>query len=522
MARSCSVERRPARSNVDDAADAALDAVGAALIVSSPRSRGRVQALAGPGWRGRRLLVASALLLFLAFPPFHLVFPSFVALVPLALFVEGLEHGPGASTKALRGGLLFGLLYFGLLVHWIVPALLRITSLAVAVYAAAVLLLAMVSAFACWALHRMGAQAGVPVWIGLPLAWTAGEWLRAHAPSTLAFPWLGLGSSLTGYPAMAGLAELVGGRGVTFWLALVNGLLAEAVIRRSRRARTRTRRWILAAAVVAAVPVAWGVWRADHLPVEPVASVVTVRTDFRARPGETLGDLSALRAVEAALATEGAALAPPDLIVLPEGTFRDGLDRPDLIDGLRATARRVEAPILFGVVRESNPGGRPTRHNSAALVGPTGVLGRPYDKRRLVPLVERLPFFEIGGSMDEAGAFQAGEEWTVLDSGVLRVGVLICYESSFPGATRALRRAGAALVANITSDAWFGAVGPFGVGVAQHEAHLVMRAIESRRGVVRSANLGPVGFVDPVGRFSGRPRWMGQSLYEPPSTRRRV
>ena len=39
---------------------------------------------------------------------------------------------------------------------------------------------------------------------------------------------------------------------------------------------------------------------------------------------------------------------------------------------------------------------------------------------------------------------------------------------------------------------------------AQHEAHLVMRAIETRTGMVRSANLGPAGFVNPVGRFRAR------------------
>ncbi len=456
--------------------------------------------LARPGPGGRRLLVASALLLFVAFPPFHLVFPSFVALVPLALFIAAIGPGPGSSTKALRGGLLFGLLYFGLLVHWIVPALLRTTPLAVAIYAAAVLVLAIVGALACWSLHRMHAYLGVPLWMGLPLAWSAGEWLRAHAPSTLAFPWLGLGTSLTGYPQMAGLAELVGARGVTFWLALVNGLLAEAIIRRSRGARTLP--WILSTVVVVAAPASWGFRRARHLLVEPVGIVVVARTDFRGKPGETLSDLQALRAVDAALAAEGVGLTPPDLIVLPEGTFRDGLDGPDLVAGLMATSRRAGAPILFGFVRQANTGGHPSRYNSAALIGPEGVVGEPYDKRHLVPLIERLPFFEMRESTGESAAFEAGEEWTVLHPGPFRLGVLICYESSFPDATRELRRAGVAMVANITSDAWFGGVGLFGVGVAQHEAHLVMRAIESRTGVVRSANLGPVGFVDPVGRVS--------------------
>lgn len=443
------------------------------------------------------LASASALLLCAAFPPLHLVVPSFLALVPLAVAV-GRAHTP---RRAARVGFVFGVLHYGLLLHWMVPALARLTAAAPLVFATAVMLLALAQALGCWMLNLLRRGGRVPLWCALPLVWTAVEWGIAHAPGTLAYPWLGLGTSLTGYPELVGIAELAGARGVTFWLALVNGLVAEAVMagRGARGGVGRARPWLAAALVVAAVPSAWGVWRARQLELRPGPVVMAVRTTLRAGPGEAMADLDALAAVDSLLAANADGSPAPSVVVLPEGTFREGLDQPDLVAGLGDLSRRLGAPILFGVVRAAERGAG--RHNSAALVGPGGLLGEPYDKRRLVPWVERIPLAGAFGGEGES-PLRAGARWTVFEAGVHRVGAFICYEAAFTGAARALRRAGAGVLLNITNDAWFAGAGA--VAVAQQEAHLVMRAVETRTGVVRSANLGPAAFVDPVGRVRAR------------------
>jgi apolipoprotein N-acyltransferase len=54
----------------------------------------------------------------------------------------------------------------------------------------------------------------------------------------------------------------------------------------------------------------------------------------------------------------------------------------------------------------------------------------------------------------------------------------------------------ASLLINITNDAWFGKTsGPY-----QHFSMTVFRAVENRRALVRSANTGISGFIDPAGR----------------------
>jgi apolipoprotein N-acyltransferase len=58
---------------------------------------------------------------------------------------------------------------------------------------------------------------------------------------------------------------------------------------------------------------------------------------------------------------------------------------------------------------------------------------------------------------------------------------------------------------NLTNDAWYGREVWYAKTAAlwQHPAHLVMRAIENRVGIARSANTGISLFVDPVGRIYG-------------------
>jgi apolipoprotein N-acyltransferase len=76
--------------------------------------------------------------------------------------------------------------------------------------------------------------------------------------------------------------------------------------------------------------------------------------------------------------------------------------------------------------------------------------------------------------------------------------VLICYELIFPYLSRAEVKNGAGLLVNITNDAWYGKTSaPY-----QHFSMAVFRAVENRRALVRAANTGISGFIDPSGRIT--------------------
>ncbi len=74
--------------------------------------------------------------------------------------------------------------------------------------------------------------------------------------------------------------------------------------------------------------------------------------------------------------------------------------------------------------------------------------------------------------------------------------VAICYESVYPDIAQAFVERGSQLLATITNDAWFGtSSAPY-----QHFEQGALRAVEQGRYVVRAANTGISGAVDPYGR----------------------
>ncbi|MDH3424561.1 MAG: apolipoprotein N-acyltransferase, partial [Gemmatimonadota bacterium] len=147
-------------------------------------------------------------------------------------------------------------------------------------------------------------------------------------------------------------------------------------------------------------------------------------------------------------------------------------------------------------------------YNSAFLMRSGGLDDYRYDKRYLVPFVERVPFLpaEWFGGLQYFGGYGVGQGWPLADVGGTAYGVLICYESTYAEASRSFRREGADVLLNITNDAWYGREPLYARTTAlwQHPAHMVMRAIENRVGVARAANTGISLFIDPVGRVYER------------------
>jgi apolipoprotein N-acyltransferase len=93
------------------------------------------------------------------------------------------------------------------------------------------------------------------------------------------------------------------------------------------------------------------------------------------------------------------------------------------------------------------------------------------------------------------GGFTPGGSVSLADGPNGWYGVLLCYELTFPDLAREARKAGADVIMTLSNDAWFGATSaPY-----QHFAHATLRAVENRVTVVRAANTGISGIVDPRG-----------------------
>ena len=454
---------------------------------------------------------ASAFLFLLAFPPLPPL-AVVACLVPVALAAARIADSSAPLGEGVRLGWWFGVFGFGATLYWIAIALSIYTKLAIAGYFGALFVMAALAAGAIGTLVAARRVTRAPMAILLPVTWVAWEKLTEVLPQ-LGFPWLPLGLGVAKLSLLAQSAELSGVHGASFWIAAINGLAVDAILAQRQGARVMHawgRRMAAAAAILAAVA-GYGTWRMRTIVLRDVAPIAIVQPNV---PQEDKWQESNRdRIVGMMSAGTRAALAggDPKLIVWPEVALPGYLvDHPDWRDTLSALGRDGHVPILFGVidVRFNAPpsSGAPMDFdyfNAAMLTDSLGRVGDypPTRKQYLVPVVERVPFLNPKWfkSLKYFGGYGVGEGAVVYREPWGSFGVLICYESIFPSQARAMRRNGADLLLNITNDAWFGrSVAPW-----QHEAHMMLRAIETRAGVVRSANTGISTYIDPLGRSHG-------------------
>lgn len=198
--------------------------------------------------------------------------------------------------------------------------------------------------------------------------------------------------------------------------------------------------------------------------------------------------------------TRQAILEGAQLVLWPESStpFLFEEDLPGAAK-VRTLAQQAQVPILFG--SDQIERGRPDRYyNSAFLVRADGTTGGVYRKLHLVPFGEYVPLprllFFAAPLTEQAGSFSAGLTPELLPVNGHPVSVAICYEVVYPELVRQFVAGGSELLTTITNDAWFGPTSaPY-----QHFQQASMRAIENGRYLVRSANTGISGIVDPYGR----------------------
>ncbi len=134
-----------------------------------------------------------------------------------------------------------------------------------------------------------------------------------------------------------------------------------------------------------------------------------------------------------------------------------------------------------------------------------------YNKSKLVPGVESLPNFlfflaplleQFGGS---TGGYGRSDKALVFAdaNAVYKAAPIICYESIYGEYTGEFVRNGANVLTILTNDGWWGNT----PGHLQHLAYAQLRAIETRRWVVRSANTGVSAVIDERGEIIKQCGW---------------
>jgi apolipoprotein N-acyltransferase len=190
------------------------------------------------------------------------------------------------------------------------------------------------------------------------------------------------------------------------------------------------------------------------------------------------------------------------LIVWPESTLPDVANRyTGYITSVWSASRRAGSDMLMGVMREdaTDPDTEPRYYNALLALG----AGEPafYYKRHLVPLGEYFPVPDLVRrwlrlmSLPNSDFTPGARLQPTLQLAGVKLAPSICYEDAYPALLRRQTREANALV-TATNDSWFGHFS----ARYQHLQIGRMRALESRRYLLRAANDGVSAVIGPDGR----------------------
>lgn len=455
-----------------------------------------------------------------AFPRTGLDGLVWIALLPLLAAIR--DQKPGA---AFRLGFIAGMAHYATLVYWVVHTMRTYGHLPLYLAIPALLLLASYMALypAMFSAILVRICPGpAAAWVLIPFLWTGTEYLRATLFT--GFPWELLGYSQFQRLWLIQIADLSGPYGLSFLIALANGTAMLTLFYQKGlmwQDSLVKKTWVLVAPSVFAACLAaaliYGALRIQAVDQE-VADAKTLRV--AAIQGNIPQEIKWDRAhrkttIESYLSlTQKAAQKGAQLAVWPETAtpfhfFHHKTYTSMVTDGVRKSG----IPLLTGSPYVEQDQGDYRFFNSAFLLLPDGTAAGRYDKVHLVPYGEYVPLQKwmpfIKKLVQQVGDFNTGKMGQVLEADGFDLGVLICYEIIFPELSRSAANSGAAILANLTNDAWYGRTSaPY-----QHFSMAVFRAVENRRALVRAANTGISGFIDPVGRNSGT-----TSLFEKTTT----
>lgn len=442
----------------------------------------------------------SGVLLVLSFPRPHLTLLAWVALAPLlAVLVQ--RH---SRLRLFFYGYLAGVVFFAGTCSWIYDVMRLHGNLSVVaaggVLSLLVLFLALHLGLFSLAVGEMGRRWQLAALLFSPFLWVALEWLRTYVLFG-GFPWNLLGYALAAHVGWIQPAAYTGIYGVSFLAASVNALVAGCWLVPSQRR-------LFSLALVAAVLTGAALWGQRLPPVHTTAQALLVQTDLpqveEFDPQWVQHHPEQIHQLEQLTRTAGRQQAgeEPALIIWPEIPVSIYFHHDPLIRArLLQLAQATRSYILVGVVDfQPDPDGTQHPTNSAVLLSPAGQFVGQYDKIHLVPFGEYVPMGRWLGFLDaltaEVSDFRPGREPAVLPSGSARLGPLICYEAIFPGLARGLVEQGADVLVNLSNDGWFGQ----SAAPAQHLNMARVRAVETRRFLLRATNTGITAVVDPYGR----------------------
>jgi apolipoprotein N-acyltransferase len=443
------------------------------------------------------LSIVSGLLYLMSFPPLPF---GFLAPFALALLL------PIAFTSTRKQTFLYyfisGVVFNTGLLYWI-PRLMQ-EGLYVVLALGMVLL---IGYMAFWvgltglSIHFIRLKSRILALALFPFIWTAQEKIRELGE--MSFPWVTVGYTYGGYTPLIQFASVLGVYFYSFLIALTAVLLF--LIFEYRKDAKRIIRFSAILIGLYGFLTIHGLFRIKEPSREHQLKVALVQANVDQNVKWNVHFRDSVYNLHKQMTLQ-CVRENPDLVVWSESAMPCYfLKRPRYKYGVITLMDSLSLPLVFGGLDYMPNYEKKKKYdffNSVFFYHPKSRRFLKYDKIRLVPFSERLPFegiFPLISRVDLGEAdFTPGRDYRLFKLKGYRLFTPVCYEVVYPKEIRRFVRSGGEFMVHLTNDGWFGRSGmPF-----QHANITRFRALENGIWVARCANTGVSCFIDPYGRFT--------------------
>ena len=469
------------------------------------------------------LSLISALLLSISWPTYGIPFFIFFAFVPLLLMEQEISK---FSKIHKKGWAVFGLTYLAFFIWnvvttgWLYHAKNpdgnnSLLAVAIPVIVNS-LLMSLVFQLYYWYKKVRGTYFGLVFFVAI---WLSFE--RFHLNWEFTWPWLNLGNAFSEYPQLIQWYDTIGATGGSFWILLIN-VFAFYTLRiwQAGRIRKDLVKNISILTAIIVLPLLISIYKYNSYQEKPVGEVTTLLLQPKLDPYAEKYSKDSLQILGELLSlAEENSKTKVDFFIAPETAFpgngslsENGFNKSTSIAIAKEfLGKHPQSIFLTGASThkflfdeaetqdystEIQEGVWVNSYNSALQIIPNQNV-EVYHKAKLVPGVEIFPYIRylkpiLGDAMLDFGGANSSlgidKERKVFSNrfNKAKMAPIICYESIYGEYVTDYVKNGANLLAIMTNDSWWDNT----EGHKQLLSYARLRAIETRREIVRAANSG--------------------------------
>lgn len=445
--------------------------------------------------------IISGISLAFAFTYKSLWWICFFGLIPFLFVIFRREY---TLRKFLRLILLFSVSYYIPLIKWIMnagafipvsPQKAKVLLFFSLIFIGLLQGLYLCLALAFWCKTRKKTFADV---FSFALLFVLGEWFIENTPA-VAFPWGSIGVIATEFKPFIQSASIFGGLFITLLVIIINGGIAFIIINIKNKRKVAFA--FLTIALIFLSDITFGIVRIndDRKVGEFKAMVVQGNYSGLKKWNDSTDEIfqSYVKLTREGVDGETKLVIWPETAV-PTRFCKDSSYETEL----KKLAKELDVTLVVGFFAEDDS---KQCHNSLIGISPDGTVSKPYFKQILAPFGEYVPFANFlkkilpsfTDCINGSSGISAQKKTQIIDTPIAKVGGVICYESIFSEISRRNVEKGAQVLAVASNDSWF----DDSPALRQHFSHSVMRAVETKRFLLRASNTGISSIISPYGEI---------------------